>query len=111
MCRREAKSRTGGWKKLARGNIGDWRFLRKVEMGEREKGEAVAARAKAKAERVTGTVQGQCFGISTEIECLLYSDFYYTLKGFWILDSGLWILELETRRSWWKGSSATECNG
>ena len=45
----------GGRKELIEGNIGDWKSLKKMEIKEREKDEAVASRAKAKTRRVTGT--------------------------------------------------------
>ena len=56
-----------------------------MEMEEREKDEAAAQRAKAKAERATGTRRGtsstaRAFGNNTENEGLLYSDFYCILK-------------------------------
>ena len=39
----------------AEGRIGDWELLKQMEMEEREKDEAAAELAKAKAKRVTGT--------------------------------------------------------
>ena len=50
-ARKKARAGLGGQKKLTKGTIADWKFLEKMEMGEREKEEAVAARAKAKTER------------------------------------------------------------
>ena len=52
---KNARAGPGGRKKLIKGRIGDWELLKQMEMGEREKDEAVAERAKAKAKRVTGT--------------------------------------------------------
>ena len=52
---KKAGAGLGGRKKLIEGNIGDWKLLKKMEIKEREKDEAVAFRAKAKTKRVTGT--------------------------------------------------------
>lgn len=42
----------GGWKRRIKGKINDRKLLKKVETEEREKDEVVAARAKAKVDRV-----------------------------------------------------------
>ena len=47
-----------GRKKLMKGNIGDWKFLKRMEIKEREKDETVASRAKGKAKGVIGTRTG-----------------------------------------------------
>ena len=43
---KQARAGPGGQKKLTKGTIVDWKFLEKMKMEEREKEEAVAARAK-----------------------------------------------------------------
>ena len=48
---KQARAGPGGRNKLTKGTIADWKFLEKMEMEEREMEEAVAARAKEKAER------------------------------------------------------------
>ena len=55
---KEAEAGPGGQKKLTQGNIGDWKLLKKMEIKERETGEAMTSRAKAKTRRVTGTGAG-----------------------------------------------------
>ena len=46
---KKAEAGPGGWKKFIEGNIGDWVLLKKMEVKEREKNEAVTSRAKGKA--------------------------------------------------------------
>ena len=50
-----ARSGLGGQKGLLKGIIGDRMLLKKMEIKEREKTEAVTSRAKAKTKRVTST--------------------------------------------------------
>ena len=52
---KNARAGPGGWKKLIKGRVGDWELLKQIEMEEREKDEAAAERAKAKAKRAAGT--------------------------------------------------------
>ena len=53
--RKEAGAGPGGREELLEGNIGDWKLLKKMEIMEREKYEAVTSRAKTKTKRVTST--------------------------------------------------------
>ena len=55
---KEAGAGPGGRKKFIEGNIGDWVLLKKMEIKDREKNEAVTSRAKAKTKRVTSTRTG-----------------------------------------------------
>ena len=55
---KKAEAGPGGRKKFIEGNIGDWKLLKKMEIKEREKNEAVTSRAKAKTKRVTNTISG-----------------------------------------------------
>ena len=57
-ARKKARAGPGGQKGLTEGNIGDWKLLKKMEIKEREKSEAVTSRAKAKTKRVTSTKTG-----------------------------------------------------
>ena len=47
---KKAEAGPGGRKKSIEGNIGDWMLLKKMEIKEREKNEAVTSRAKARLE-------------------------------------------------------------
>ena len=55
---KKAEAEPGGRKKFIEGNIGDWVLLKKMEIKDREKNEAVTSRAKAKTKRVTSTRTG-----------------------------------------------------
>ena len=55
---KKAGAGPGGRKKFIERNIGDWKLLKKMEIKEWEKNEAVTSRAKAKAKRVTSTRSG-----------------------------------------------------
>ena len=46
------------------GSIGDWKLLKKIEIKEREKNEAVTSQAKAKTKRVTSTRLGASRAVS-----------------------------------------------
>ena len=52
---KKAGAGQGGRKGLIEGKIGDWKLLKKMEIKEREKNEAVTSQAKAKPKRVTST--------------------------------------------------------
>ena len=61
---KEAGEGPGGRKKFIEGNISDWNLLKKIEIKEREKNEAVTSRAKAKTKRVTSTRSGAGSAVS-----------------------------------------------